>query len=358
MSGYTMSEFNLNSCYFSKPKIDDTGSTKSRLTYKERVIDEKGSTQLIETDRIILQTPKIRVRSCSDKLIEFSLSRNKDAHRELYHKISHLENVAIDQMIDHSLDWFNIRDPMTRLQVESMFLRLMTSPLDIDGPFIFRLPKSDEMIIESNSTVKCLIKVDGLIFSRSLVKLDLRVVKIEVCQPETKITANGSFKNLKQHFDHGEKFYNDAMSIAAPIRPRQDDQHSVQRSIKQFTEAQSANGERSANEELKSIKQSVHDANSDIKSIRQSVKESQSISNDLVDQIVDHNSVQKSTQNDDQVVDPNVKEIMVEGFIHKDPKEQAREDKVIAKIKTELLKAIVENNYSKIKELSAKLNEF
>lgn len=195
----TTREINLDSCRFNKPFNDQNGITRSKLSHNGN------------TSELVIQTPKFNLRESNDDFIELLISRNKELHREFYHVISHLEDAAITQIVQNSGSWF--KQNWSKSQIENSFRSSLNRPLDIDSPFILRIPKIKKLEIETNFPVICLIKINGIIFGQTSSKLDMTVIKVKIVKQELKLKPINDDTNMSVR----SNMYNDSVSIAPSL---------------------------------------------------------------------------------------------------------------------------------------------
>lgn len=184
---YTVREFVLEECKFDKP--EEFGKFhKSYLNYDN-------------SKSVIIQSPRMDIRSINDNLVELTISRNKDRHKEFFHLFSHLEDMAILNISSRSQEWFNKK--IDKSFVEMMFRSCIHKGLDIDDPFIFKSTCSSHLCQEfqQNQTVICLIKIDGIVFGQNSVKLDFKVVQMKQVETE-KIVEKVDFEKNSVHVEN------------------------------------------------------------------------------------------------------------------------------------------------------------
>ena len=184
---YTVREFVLEECKFDKP--EEFGKFhKSYLNYDN-------------SKSVIIQSPRMDIRSINDNLVELTISRNKDRHKEFFHLFSHLEDMAILNISSRSQEWFNKK--IDKSFVEMMFRSCIHKGLDIDDPFIFKSTCSSHLCQEfqQNQTVICLIKIDGIVFGQNSVKLDFKVVQMKQVETE-KIVEKVDFEKNSIHVEN------------------------------------------------------------------------------------------------------------------------------------------------------------
>ena len=142
--------------------------------------------------------------------MDFLISKNKDRHKEFYHIITHLEDIAILQIVQNSEEWFGAKIP--RNQVELMFKSSIHRPLEMDDPFIFKVNKISTLgSIEHNFPVACLIKVDGIIFGKNSSILDMKVVQVRISKPEKIPSVPSTGEHPMQQIQ--KPFYSDNASV-------------------------------------------------------------------------------------------------------------------------------------------------
>jgi hypothetical protein len=197
-SVYTIREVNSGSCTFTKPE--------KFAGFHKSFINMNGS------KGFILQTPKLVLRDSVPTSFDLLISRNKDRHREFYNTISHIEDTAILQITQNSEEWFGKK--ISRDQVETMFRSSIYRPLDINDPFIFKVNKVSELNIEQNYPVICLIKIDGIIFGRNSSTLDMKVLQVKVIKTEKIPSEDGGAADLVSTQQPEKPFYNDNVSVA------------------------------------------------------------------------------------------------------------------------------------------------
>ena len=194
-SVYTMREINLELCTFTKPHKFDG--------YHESFININGD------KGFVLQSPKLILRNSTSSYFEFLISRNKDRHKEFYNILSHLEDSAILQSSQNSGDWFGRE--IKRDQVETMFRSCIHRPLEINDPYILRISKTGNLDVEINYPVVCLIKFDGIIFGKNTSTLDMKIIQIKVIKTE-KIPSEDDYLD-QQNIQNEKPFYNDNASV-------------------------------------------------------------------------------------------------------------------------------------------------
>lgn len=195
---YTLREMNLGQCTFTSPEKFD-GYNESFVT----INGVKG---------FVLQSPKLILRNSTDSYFEFLVSRNKDRHREFYNIISHLEDMAILQITQNSLEWFG--KEIKREWAETMFRSVIHRPLDVNDSYTIRINKAEGVEAEINFPVVCLIRINGIIFGKRTSTLDIKVVQAKVVKQdkiENPVSTEGTIAN---NVDNAEQsFYHDNKSI-------------------------------------------------------------------------------------------------------------------------------------------------
>ena len=189
---YSPNEIDLSNITFEKPVKDEKNILRSSICYQNK------------TTGFVIQTPKLIIRDSSDTHIELLIG-NKQSHIEFYHTITHLEDLAVNQIIENSGDWFPNQDN-NRHVVESSFRTFIHRPLDINDPFILKIPKTNNFDVEHNYPCICLIKFDGIVYGKQLARLDMKVVKIKIIKPEQ--------LSYPEQNNEVSSVYNDLSSVA------------------------------------------------------------------------------------------------------------------------------------------------
>ncbi len=194
---YTTNEIDIGDCRFMRPVKDENNLLRSWVFYKTH----KG---------FIIQTPKITAKNIKteDSCVDIYINRNKEKHRNFYHIFTHIEDSAINQISNNSVEWFT--QHMSTDRVGSIFKSSLHAPLEIDNPFILRINKNPKLVVPENSHLICLIKIDGVIFGRNSSRLDAKLLQIKVVQNDDKI--HNSFEEPEDI--SVDNFYNDIKSQA------------------------------------------------------------------------------------------------------------------------------------------------
>ncbi len=301
-SVYTMREINLESCAFTKP---------------EKIGNYHGSYITLNGSKgFVLQSPKLILRNSTDSYVELLISRNKDRHKEFYNIISHLEDSAILQITQNSEQWFGRN--MKRDIVEPMFRSSINRPLEIDDPYILRINKTDKLETETNYPVVCLIKIEGILFGKNSSCLHMKVVQIKVIKTE-KLQSDEHFEHFEQ-VPNDKPFYNDNASVIP-------NNYNVQNTEVQSTEAQSteSNVENQLEENQKQLEEIID-------------------SEKIIDKFIENSEVP-------EVPDHIISDQISEAVQHSD-----QHTVLTDAMKYEIMKAMVENNFQRVKELSSILN--
>ena len=210
---YTIRELNMESCTYAKPEKFTSDGKLVTDPLTQKVAYNKSFVNMHGQRGFILQTPKLILRDSSDSCLDLLVSKNKDRHKEFYHIISHLEDIAIVQIADNSLEWFGTK--ISRSQVEVMFRSSIHRPLEIDDPFIFKVNKANNLSdVELNFPVTCLIRFDGIIFGRNSSILDMKVIQIKVNKPEKIPSVSGEQELEPTQNTQAKSFYADNVSVA------------------------------------------------------------------------------------------------------------------------------------------------
>jgi hypothetical protein len=341
---YTTQEFDASFCKFSKPVKDETNYHKSSVIYTYD--SSKG---------FILQTPKITIRNFNDteddsidslirgqyqsrsNVIDILINRNKEKHRNLYHIIRHLEDLAINQISDNSIEWFGTK--MSRYQISTMFKSCIHCPIDIDNPFVLTINKASDITLEENNQYIFLIKVDGIIFGRNSSRLDMKIIQCKQVKSEDKIQTDiVDYDQLESSNDYSD------LASQAPFRR-----------------------EKNSNDQVKfeKVVDSLPTSNDIVSEpVIESVSES---TNEFVDQSVDNVDV-VNISSEDFTKEDLTKEVdsAVDNACNKECDQECNQvcnqtynkecdqvsDQVsIERLKIQLMKSIVENDYARVAEI-------
>lgn len=146
---------------------------KSYLSYDNS--DEKGC---------LIQTPKLPLHCVTDNYLEVFVTRH-ESHKKIYKIFSGLEKRSVEQVAYSSKEWF--KKDLGKDDVNNMFRTCIVTPETMDDPFLVRIPLDSRLEVDDPGapvSVRCLVKVDGIIFGRNTCKLDFRVVRVKMEQPE------------------------------------------------------------------------------------------------------------------------------------------------------------------------------
>jgi hypothetical protein len=334
-SVYTMREINLELCTFMKPEKFEG--------YHESYISVNGS------KGFVLQSPKLVLRSSTLTYFEFLISRNKDRHTEFYNIISHLEDSAIIQIANNSKEWFNRE--IRRDQVETMFRSCIHRPLDINDPYILRINKISGLSADINHQTVCLLKIDGIFFGKNTSMLDMKVIQIKVVKTE-KIPSEDGYVDQGPSIPTEKPFYNDNASVVphnfseqqkpTPLvtnLPSLNEEHVIEHSepivenISNETMIEKIDEFHYVNEETKQLEE--------IEKTEKLLTLPEPVIQEPVQEPIEPPSPVKSirtVRTQPPVVQPVVQPVLS-----------------VDSIKCEIMKAIVENDFQRVKELSEQL---
>jgi hypothetical protein len=199
---YTIKEINLGQCTFLKP-VRENNIFKSTLVFNG-------------TKSFVIQTPKLFLKDASANRFELLISKNKDSNRSFYDILSHLEDSAILNITQNSEEWFGKK--MDRDQIDDMFRSCIHCPLEIDSPFLFRSNKAIGITAKPNQTIKCLIKIDGILFGRTNACLDMKIIQTKIVNddphPED---VEIDIDNEEQPIDKSDKSFHDLASVSGSV---------------------------------------------------------------------------------------------------------------------------------------------
>lgn len=331
-SVYTMRELNLGNCSFMKPE-KFTG-------YHESFISVNG------TKGFVLQSPKLILRNSTSSYFEFLISRNKDRHKEFYNIISHLEDSAIVQISQNSLEWFGRE--IKRDQAETMFRSTIHRPLEINDPYILRINKVGNMDCELNYPVVCLIKIDGIIFGRNSSMLDMKIVQIKVMKTE-KIPSEDDFVDHTHQAIPEKPFYNDNASVVPS-------EFTGKRPVPIVTNLSSVDEEKAEEEKTETMIEKVDELH-----YSPEQEEKQQLQDIVADEKVVEKEIEKVVE---KVVEKEVEPVVPQPIEPPSPvksiqtvRTQRTQPTVqptpvsIDSIKCEIMRCMVDNDFQRVKEL-------
>ena len=340
-SVYTMRELNLKTCTFTKPE--------KLVGYHESFININGS------KGFVLQSPKLVLSNSTNSYFEFLISRNKDRHKEFYNIISHLEDSAIIEISQSSEKWFGRE--IRRDQVETMFRSSIHRPLEINDPYILRINKSGNVDCELNYPVVCLIKIDGIIFGKNSSKLDMKVVQIKVIKTE-KIPSDDDYVEQTPQIPTEKPFYNDNASVI-PSNFNHKELPPVMTKLPSVVES----------EDEKIVEKMIEKVDDDEQ--QQQQQQQKTFFEDMVNsEKMIEKAVEKIVEKvpENVVVEPPspVKSIQTQHTKYTvqttvvpqpQPQPQPQPPVSIDSIKCEIMKAMTDNDFQRVKELSALLQK-
>ena len=315
---YTISELDLGSCSYTKPE--------KFKGFAESFIIMNG------IKGFILQTPKLILRDSSESSLDMLISQNKDRHREFYHILTHLEDLAIVQMAQNSEEWFG-GNKIPRNQIELMFKSSIHRPLDIEDPFVFKVSKISSVgNVENNFPVTCLIKIDGIIFGKNSSFLDMKVVQIPQNKPE-KIPSVPTSSN-EQPIQHVQKpFFSDNVSIAPSS----------------YTNLNAGTTSTNVPDKVEELNENIGETN-EMEESKATVEEM------IADEKLIELERPKAPPSPSKSVARSVTKSIAPSVIDTPPVVSVK--KSIESLKCEIMKAMVEDNLDKVQELSLELKSF
>ena len=308
----------------------------------------------------ILQTPKIVLRDSNTNYFDLLLSQNKDRQKDFYNIIAHLEDSAMLQISQNSKEWFGKEIPKN--QVEAMFKSSINRPLEMGDPFVFRVNKNVNINIEPNYPVVCLIKIDGIIFGRNSSSLDMKVIQVKVFKDQKIRGDIDDVLDNTQKSKPENPFYNDNISVA----PSQFMENKYQESKKEVVE----NDFKEINLEEKIFQgtensEEKSNIENDFKEIDLNGKTSETLeeTKDVIEHVQD--SIQDSIQNPVQNPVQDSIQNPVQNESCRVESGECKNNTNICKtqysskeaLKCELMKAIIDNDFQKLQDLSVLLKE-
>jgi hypothetical protein len=327
-SVYTIREINIGLCTFMKPEKFEG--------YHESYISINGS------KGFILQSPKLIIRSSTPSYLEFLISKNKDRQSEFYNIISHLEDSAIIQIAHNSKEWFNRE--IRRDQVETMFRSSLHRPLEINDPYILRINKTPGIEAELNNLVVCLIKIDGVLFGKNTSTLDMKVVQIKSIKTE-KIPSEGDYldaKDKQPQLSLEKLFYNDNVSVVPDNFNKDFSEHQRPSLIDTNLQSLKDNLESMTKTELEPVKESIIEKVNELHYNNEEIKQLEEI--EKTEKLL----IEKTP--DQEPLSP-VKSVHTTGTIDTAKTGIPSMDS----IKCEIMKAVVENDFNRVKILTEML---
>jgi hypothetical protein len=306
---HTLSELNLDLCSFEKPELVQ-GIKKSKIKYDGSNI-------------LLIQTPKLNLNYSNDDFFELMINKNKQKQKQFYNVVSLLENIATSTIVNNSKEWFNRQ--LNKIQVESMFRSSLNCPLEADGQFIFRIYKNKNIKITSGFPVVCLIKIEGIVFGSTSARLDMTVFNAKI-DDVSKMPVSENDLNMQKSIANSTKF-DDTLSLAP------DHFHSSDITMGNFTSSK-----------ICSLKQPELSA---IKETTEGTAEGTA-----------EGTVEVPTEVPTEVLAEVPAEVPtevpaeVQQSIETDRQSVSTTSSSLRSIKMELMEAIMENNFSKVQELS------
>lgn len=186
---FTIKELDLRACTFSSPTKCPSGATRCDLQIGGR--------------SVIVQTPKLLIKSISDSSVGLYLHQTREKARAFYNFMACLEDIAVLNTVKNSRDWF--KNEYSRAAVDSSFRSLIKNPLCIDDPFVINFPKAKNVTnLELSYHAICLVRIDGIEFRRSSSRLAVSVIHAKLASREEDVVAE----------EQKISFSNDAASVS------------------------------------------------------------------------------------------------------------------------------------------------
>jgi uncharacterized protein YfcZ (UPF0381/DUF406 family) len=349
-SVYTMREINLEQCSFTKPEIFKD--------YHESFVSINGSRGFM------LQSPKLILRNSTPTYFEFLISRNKDRHREFYNIVSHLEDSAIIKITENSKEWFN-RD-IRRDQVETMFRSCIHRPLEINDPYILRINKIPGLDMEINYPVVCLIKIDGILFGKNSSTIDMKIIRIKVIKTD-KIASDEDYVDHQSSMPLEKPFYNDNASIV-PHDFSDTKKPAIVTNLEAINEETSVSKMIEKVDEFYENKQQLADIEKTEKFMEKMIEKVPEIESEPIPVVSEFLNVRselplepgfRNETESIQIESQSVFENSIEKLIEpQSPVKTVQIQPLVStdSIKCEIMKAIVENDFQRVKKLTEMLN--
>ena len=175
---FISSEIDVQKVTFTQP-IQKKGYHQSILNYENK-------------HGLLVQTPTLVVDAQigNDSTVELVLEKVK-RNNDFYSMVRTMEYLAMSTMSSKSKEWFG--KEIGKDKIKSMFRSCLDNPQTLQGNFSLKFRKdrgmkvfneSKEIIeiedVELLSGVKCILKIQGILFGKNVAKLDIRAQKIAV----------------------------------------------------------------------------------------------------------------------------------------------------------------------------------
>lgn len=165
---------------------------------------------------MVIQTPKIELGEIRDGYAEFTLKELKSSSSKLFYSfVKNLETKSMQTVYDNSEKWFNKKIPAQ--VIRDMHKPILMTPDQPNGNIKMYLKLSNKMAItvgedsvdmdylllnKDSHNIKCMIRLDGIVFGRNAFKLDIKVVQIGISKKESKkSTKKENVDNYNEYED-------------------------------------------------------------------------------------------------------------------------------------------------------------
>ena len=228
MSIYLATEIESSKIEFSKP-VGKKGYHQSSLVYDANA-------------GLTIQSPVMLIEKSfsEDSSVELVLEKIKK-NNDFYATIRTLEYLAMQAISSNSQEWFGKAVGIDKIR--SMFKSCLDSPQTLQGNFLMKTRKDKgmkcynvekEVILEEDielgSGLVVIVKIYGILFGKSIAKLDIRCQKIAVVKvvekpkPETDDTQAPEPEPVEESdYDSDMEFNFDPLKPPSPPPPSQTD---------------------------------------------------------------------------------------------------------------------------------------